>query len=852
MPWPAIDTVRGWMSKRKGLLTGLLGVAAEEVVELVPGGKLALKIVSEVASYGVERLRDAKAEVPDVKPAGQVLRPEQLDEINAWLGTLTASYAGLLDQVEKLTAATGDEPVEELTALVKRTLSEREDLMQQFDATAHEVRRLTLSLSRVEEKLDVFFHGQQRIGLCLEDIKEVLVNSPLPGEWAEFRKSRPEAVQALNRADEDFLAGRREEGAQELLGLLRQRGVGEQTVCRALGIEAFARGQLDEASDHLARSGGGKQAMAPGLVATLTTLGTAATRGPGLPVWRSLPRGLVVDRRYRIEAEVGRGGMASVYRAVGIDLVNSGRVVALKVPTAELLTDPAARDRFVTEIRVSQKLSGKHPAIIETFGYSIFDDPHSGLELFGLVMEYVDGLTVAQLLAQRQAKNKPVEPGEIVRILKPVCEALEYAHSQGVCHRDIKPQNVLLTRKSQPKLADFGIARVLEDARSTVAGQADMGTLAYMPPDRDFDARSDVYLMGNLLLELLTFDARGDVEARADCPAAWVELVADSMNRLKGKRPQTAHDFLARLEGGHKDAPPPPPPSGDHVPPPSGLKQFKQPPEPSAPLPGDRTRPQEVVNSLGMKLVLVRAGPFWMGDRGSQKLVQMPRDFYMGVFQVTQGHWQAVMRSNPSYFSRKGGAAKDEFSAVDIKQFSVREKADLKQFPVEQVSWDDVQEFLKRLNVREKDGGFLYRLPTEAEWEYACRGGVTSQEECDFDFYFGDPDRNLSQPANDLSSEQANFNGNYPAGNAPKGKHLERTSKVGSYRPNRLGIFDMHGNVWEWCEDPFETGGAARVFRGGGWNDFGSHCRASIRGKGGSSVRGNDLGFRILAVASGE
>jgi hypothetical protein len=100
MAWPAIDTFRGWLSKRKGLLTGLLGVAVEEVVDLVPGGKLALKIVGEVAKHGVERLADATADVPDVKPAGQAFTAEQLAEIDGWLGALTASYAGLLDQME--------------------------------------------------------------------------------------------------------------------------------------------------------------------------------------------------------------------------------------------------------------------------------------------------------------------------------------------------------------------------------------------------------------------------------------------------------------------------------------------------------------------------------------------------------------------------------------------------------------------------------------------------------------------------------------------------------------------------------------------------------------------------------
>jgi formylglycine-generating enzyme required for sulfatase activity len=588
---------------------------------------------------------------------------------------------------------------------------------------------------------------------------------------------------------------------------------------------------------------------------------------------------------------------------------------------------------------VAQKLSGKHPAIVETLGYTVFDDPHSGRELFGLVMEFIDGPTLAQFLAQRQAKNRPLDSEEILHILKPVCEGLEYAHSQGVFHRDVKPQNVLLTRKSQVKLADFGIARVLEDARATVTGQADMGTLGYMPPDRDFDARSDVYLLGNLLLELLTFDPRGDVEARAGCPPAWAELVADSMNRLKGKRPQNVREFLGRLEG-RADVPPPPPPKQVETPAAlspldrirelidaeryeDALTEYRRLPherrrpallkelqdkwrdrahalardaaetdhdfaaavalveklpdalrdtavlddyrarrdrlaqlragidadaenhrysfglrarvaeyrrlKPDDPAINELHRmlgdvPKEIgVKSLGMKLVFVPRGTFWMGDRDSQRQVEIAHDFYMGVVPVTQQQWQDIMGSNPSHFSRNGGGAGAVKGIPD---------AELKQFPVEQVSWQDVQEFLQRLNAREKGSEFLYRLPTEAEWEYSCRGGVTSQKDCAFDFYF-------AQPTNDLTSGQANF-----------GNSLGRTTKVGSYKPNRLGIYDMHGNVWEWCEDVAQ--GSARVFRGGGWGSDAGNCRASRRKSRGPSHRDNDLGYRLAAVPSGE
>ena len=190
------------------------------------------------------------------------------------------------------------------------------------------------------------------------------------------------------------------------------------------------------------------------------------------------------------------------------------------------------------------------------------------------------------------------------------------------------------------------------------------------------------------------------------------------------------------------------------------------------------------------------------------------------------------MGNNPSWFSRDGNGKESVKNIAD---------ADLKQFPVESVSWNDAQEFIKKLNERERGKGWKYRLPTEAEWEYACRGGATSEEECSHHFYF-------DKPTNDLSSEQANFNGEYPVGNAPKGKNLERTTKVGSYPPNKLGLYDMHGNVWQWCSDLYAPGSPARVLRGGCGLSNGGNCRSANRISvvPGDRFLGN--GFRLAAV----
>jgi formylglycine-generating enzyme required for sulfatase activity len=260
-------------------------------------------------------------------------------------------------------------------------------------------------------------------------------------------------------------------------------------------------------------------------------------------------------------------------------------------------------------------------------------------------------------------------------------------------------------------------------------------------------------------------------------------------------------------------------------------------------------KPQTMTNRVGMEFVWIPPGSFMMGSseddlqRAYEQLrpyygkdaktlfssetpahrVTISEGFYMDKYEVTQAQWQAVMGNNPSHFRGDN-------------------------LPVEEVSWNDAQEFVQKLNAQ--NDGFTYRLPSEAEWEYACRAGTTTE------FAFG----------SSLSSEQANFPGDRPyfRGGAPKGVYRHKTTPVGNFQPNAFGLYDMHGNVWEWCQDWYHesyggaptdgsawlTGGEKkyRVARGGAWNYDVIMLRSAFRGRTAPDAR-DEIGLRLVAVA---
>ena len=224
-----------------------------------------------------------------------------------------------------------------------------------------------------------------------------------------------------------------------------------------------------------------------------------------------------------------------------------------------------------------------------------------------------------------------------------------------------------------------------------------------------------------------------------------------------------------------------------------------------------------------MEMIYVAPGSFMMGSPSSederfdsevQHRVTLTKGFWLGKYEVTQAQWRSVMGSNPSYF-----------------------KGD--NLPVENVSWDDCQMFIARVNNQLNCGA---RLPTEAEWEYACRAGTTTA------YFWG----------NALNGDKANCDGNYPCGTMVKGPYRETTVQVGSYPANAWGFCDMHGNVWEWCNDwhgQYPTGsvtdplgsasGGNCVLRGGSWFHNARLCRSAYRNWHQPGYRSRGNGFRL-------
>jgi formylglycine-generating enzyme required for sulfatase activity/predicted Ser/Thr protein kinase len=520
------------------------------------------------------------------------------------------------------------------------------------------------------------------------------------------------------------------------------------------------------------------------------------------------PDSLISDR-YRIIRELGRGGMGVVYLVEDTRL--RGRLTALKMIHPELVSHEEARQRFKDEVILCLDLFDPHIVRINNLEESD--------RLLYFTMEYIQGHSLRQMMDARKEKRPPFSLEETVQVIGQILDALSYAH-QTTIHRDIKPENILIQEEVsgfQVKVLDFGIAKILSASRFTRTAQS-MGTAYYMSPEqiqgaKHIDQRSDLYAVGMILYEMLTGEiAVGWFDMPGELVSGLPGCIDRVVKKVLSKKPEKRHDSAGQLKSeladclAHKNRQQ----TEEQEAAKRAGQQKVRAAEPAEPEPGELwTEPV-----TGMDFVYVPGGSFMMGSdspeayEDEQPVHEVRLDgFWIGKYPVTQGQWQQIMGNNPS-----------EFELGD-------------DFPVERVFWDDAKKFITLLN---QQSGRQFVLPTEAQWEYAARSGGRDET------YSGGNDVDAVAWYDENSEDE--------------------THRVGTKAPNGLGIYDMSGNVYEWCEDMYDenayskharynpvitSGGTARVFRGGDWDDEDWDVRAAYRGWNTPAAGDNGLGFRL-------
>jgi tRNA A-37 threonylcarbamoyl transferase component Bud32 len=642
---------------------------------------------------------------------------------------------------------------------------------------------------------------------------------------------------------------------------------------------------------------------------------TGAAHAPKLaasPI-ANLPPELANHPQYEVLRELGRGGMGVVYLARN-KLMD--RLEVIKVVKKALLDRPGTVERFLREIRSAARLN--HPNVV-----AAYSAVKSG-ELVAFAMEYIEGEDLAKLV-QRQG---PLPVVLACDYIQQAALGLQHASEKEMVHRDIKPQNLILTHEGNRhivKVLDFGLAKVTRGADEDTGLTGDgamLGTPDYVAPEQTLDAanadiRADIYSLGCTLYYLLTgappfkgrslydvLQAHQSMEARPlnlvrpEVPKELAAVVQKMLAKDPARRYQTPMALVQALavfveQGAFERRPPVGKPSptrkwliGGGIAAGvlligllmlwAGVFRVKTPegtlvvevnvPNPDVYVDGRKVtvrwdeggkraeiripagaREIEVTKdgfaAFGKKVALSDGGSrvlqAWLephprveprpvdgasraGEERDDNALKMKfcwcptgrtmPGFWMGKYEVTQSEWAGLIGSMPSHALDKG-------------------KGD--RHPIYYVSHADATEFCKKLTDLERKAGRLplrwsYRLPTDAQWEYACRAGTTTATA------FGDT----------LGSTQANFGGDWPFGGAPKGPSLGKAVEVGSYRPNGWGIFDMHGNVGEFTATPGRH-------RGGSWYDSGRNCCSEIWIPDPPNAS-EHVGFRVARVPSEE
>ncbi|MGF1526958.1 MAG: SUMF1/EgtB/PvdO family nonheme iron enzyme [Candidatus Competibacterales bacterium] len=584
--------------------------------------------------------------------------------------------------------------------------------------------------------------------------------------------------------------------------------------------------------------------------------------------------------KYGLEAILGAGGFGVVFR---------GTHHLLQKPLVIKCLHTHGLDRPIEVVlREAHALIGlRHPAVIELIDVDDRPKPH-------LIMEYFEGESLERYL-QREG---PLAFGDFWPLATTLANAMVAVHGQGILHRDIKPQNVLVRRDGEQwacRIIDFGLALNTQALRQQTHqrsqwGSSIGGTLAYAPPEQlgemvgvSVGPHSDLYSFGALCCRLLT--GRPKPQGRdwrgKHVPEAIVDLLENCLADPIEERPKSFDEVLATL--GRHGTPRPTPPSRTTVeasprPPPApapapSLETDPKPLEipvsiqtPSPPAPGPsasipphpasvpsasdivdggsveamQARQRQTALGLGFAevifhdqpegppMAIIPPGTFTMGSRhrgdGDNRPhgVQISQPLAVGVYTLTFAEYDRFCNATGQRPPEDQGWGRG-------------------QRPVIGISWDDAKAYARWLG---EQTGRPYRLLTEAEWEYACRAGAWRP------YWWG----------NGISFERACYGGMDPA----QSRH---TLPVDAFSPNPWGLYQMHGNVWEWCEDVYrkdisvgdvqvdplyDVGSSWRVCRGGGWYSAAGDLRASRRYSWSPTGRRTSLGMRLARVLEPE
>ena len=608
--------------------------------------------------------------------------------------------------------------------------------------------------------------------------------------------------------------------------------------------------------------------------------------------------GKVLRNHYKIIKSINNGGFGDTYLAQDIDLPGYPKCVVKHLKPKNL--DPrvlnVARKLFEREADTLYKLGNDSDQIPKLLAH--FQEQRE----FYLVQEHIEG----QDISREMTPGKKLSESDTIALLKGILEALTVAHQNNVIHRDIKPQN-LMRRRSDNKivLIDFGAVKEIDVLSTDQNGQTILtvavGTPGYMPSEQSNGKpklSSDIYAVGMVGIRaltgkkpqsLLTDPKTGNVIWRNEAQVSnhLANILDKMVHEYFPQRYENAMEVLDVLLGAKGKINPPKPKQR-----PTAKTTVNV--NPSQPLPNNtitqlrdpaesklmgrfcnqkppktltqkfttvtvnRQKPpknsiqtfttvtvnrrgeiisraqgqaevitENIGNGVSLEMVKIPGGRFLMGspeteagrrdNEDPQHYVDVP-EFFMGKYVVTQIQWRAVMGNNPSCFQ---GAS----------------------LPVERVSWDEAKKFCQKLS---QITGRKYSLPSESQWEYACRAGTTTP------FYFGET----------ITSELVNYYGNFTYADAPKGTYRKKTTNVGIFPPNAFGLYDMHGNVWEWCADEWHnnyygapTDGSVWLNgnenlspqRGGSLVNYPDLCRSSFRLYFNSrGERSSTTGFRVI------